>query len=96
MNRAIGVTEVRRHLRQLLETVQRHPDQRVAIAVHGTVVAHLVAPPTVRTGGAAAKALLRLSHQLKPRMSRRIRPTRMSEEHDRYLYEDPSHRATRS
>lgn len=87
MSQVVAVSEVRRQLHRLLEAVRRHPDQRYDIAVHGTVVAQLMASPSVPSRGSAAKALLRLSRPLQRPRHRPKRLTRVSEDHDRYLYQ---------
>lgn len=90
MEQILPVSEARRQLHQLLESLRQRPEQRYQIAVHGTVMAHLIAPPPWPKPGTAARALLRLSHRVRPR--RRTKATRISEEHDRYLYGSPSSR----
>ncbi len=89
MGQVVGASEVRRQLHRFLETVQRHPEQCVDIAVHGTVVAQLIAPPSVTSRGSAANALLRLSRHRQRLLGRSKRLTRVSEDHDRYLYRMP-------
>lgn len=91
MDHTLRVSEVRRQLHRLLESLRQQPERRYQIMVHGVVVGQLIAAPSLGTPGAAARALLRLSRQA-PRRTRRG-PTRVSEEHDRYLYAPRRERA---
>jgi hypothetical protein len=84
MEQTLRVSDVRRQLHRLLASLRQQPERRYQIVVHGTVVGQLIAAPSIGTPGAAARALLRLSRQA-PRRARR-HPSRISEEHDRYLY----------
>ena len=83
--RVLGVSEVRRQLHRLLASLQQHPEQRYVIAIHGTVVGQLNAPPTITAPGRAARALLRLGHHER-RSTPRAARGHISEQHDRYLY----------
>ena len=91
MDQVLGVSDVRRQLHRLLMSLQRHPEQRYAIAVHGTVVGQLIAPPMITASGHAASALLQLGRHGK-RSGRSARSRRISEAHDRDLY--PAKRRT--
>ena len=92
MAQILGVTEVRRQLHRLLISLRERPEQRYQIAVHGAIVAQLIAPPAISRRGSAASALLRLGRQAKSHPRRPARPSHVSEEHDRYLYGSKSAR----
>lgn len=84
--KVIPISEARRRLPTLLRRLQKHPEERVRITVHGSVVGELRAPevnqPVINAGAALLKALKKIGEPTEPYPEGRS----VAEDHDEFIY----------